>query len=128
MNSRLKFITIFVNFIVPLAGLSTDIYLPSMPSMCRDFSLPSFYIQLTVTLFTLGMGLGQAIAGPIADSWGRKPLILFGLLLQLFCLFFIVNTTIPALLIGSRLFQGFGAAAMVVPARAMLSDCFEGLN
>ncbi len=126
MSRRLKIVTIFVNFIVPLAGLSTDIYLPSMPSMCRDFSLPSFYIQLTVTLFTFGMGIGQFVSGPISDSWGRKPLILFGLLLQLFCLLFIVKTTMPVLLIGSRLFQGFGAAAMVVPARAMLSDCFQG--
>lgn len=126
MNSRLKFITIFVNFIVPLAGLSTDIYLPSMPSMCHDFSLPSFYIQLTVTLFTLGMGLGQFFSGPVADSWGRKPLILIGLTMQIFCLFVIINTSLPALLIGARFFQGLGTAIMVVPVRAILSDCFKG--
>ncbi|MCF6776609.1 MFS transporter [Thiotrichales bacterium 19X7-9] len=119
-------IALFVNFTIPLGGMSTDIYLPSLPSMAHYFDVSKMMVQLTVTLFALGLGIGQAVAGPISDALGRKRPFLFGLLLQIIAVIFILTTHSVNALIIARLFQGFGSAFMMVPARAILNDTFEG--
>ena len=56
--------------------LSTDMYLPALPSMAVDLAAPSWVIQLTLTTFFLGMAIGQLIVGPISDVVGRRrPLL-----------------------------------------------------
>lgn len=123
---RKWFLVLLVNFAVPLGGMSTDIYLPSLPAMTHYFHSSSTAIQLTITLFTLGLGVGQCIAGPISDAIGRKKPLLFGLVLQFISVLFITNSHAITGPIIARLFQGFGAAFMMVPARAVLNDLFEG--
>ncbi|ODN41673.1 MFS transporter [Piscirickettsia litoralis] len=120
------FIVLFVNFVIPLGGMSTDIYLPSLPAMANYFGSSNMLVQVTVTLFTLGLGIGQLIAGPISDALGRKKPFLFGMLLQLISVLVILNTASLTTLIIVRFFQGFGTAFMMVPARAMLNDVFDG--
>jgi multidrug resistance protein len=120
------FIPLLVNLSIPLGGMSSDIYLPSLPSMSTYFHSSDTLIQLTITLFTLGLGFGQLISGPISDAIGRKKLFVFGLALQLLSLFCIVNLNSIYLFIFIRSFQGVGAAFMMVTARAMLNDTFHG--
>ncbi|ALB22825.1 Sulfonamide resistance protein [Piscirickettsia salmonis] len=120
------FIALFVNLVIPLGGMSTDIYLPSLPATADYFGSSDTLVQITVTLFTLGLGVGQIVAGPISDALGRKNPFLFGMLLQLTSVLLILNTSSLTTLIVVRLFQGFGAAFMMVPVRAMLSDVFDG--
>ncbi|MCF6764722.1 MFS transporter [Thiotrichales bacterium 19S3-7] len=119
-------IALFVNFTIPLGGMSTDIYLPSLPSMATFFDTTPMMVQLTVTLFALGLGIGQAVAGPISDALGRRRPFLFGLILQLIAVIVILTLHSASILIIARLFQGFGSAFMMVPARAILNDTFEG--
>ena len=125
-NNSLIFITIFVNLAIPLGGMSTDIFLPSLPAMTHFFGSSNFLIQLTITFFALGLGLGQFIIGPISDSLGRRKPLLLGLLIQMAMVFVIVFVRSVIALDIARFFQGLGAALMMVPARAMLADCFDG--
>jgi Bcr/CflA subfamily drug resistance transporter len=124
MSSRKH--AIIPNIIVPIAGMSTDIYLPSMPAMVEVFHTSIAEIQLTLSAYVFGMGVSQLLAGPVSDSLGRKKQILVSLMLQLVTLIFILNTTSIKALIIARFCQGLGAGFMVVPARAILNDCFEG--
>ncbi len=112
--------------LVPLAGMSSDIYLPSLPSMVRAFSTTSTYVQLTITGFVLAMGLGQMLAGPVSDAYGRKKQIIFALLVQLCCIIVIIYGFSIYEILVARFFQGLGAAFMIVPARAILNDVFSG--
>ena len=52
--------------------LSIDMYLPALPSLSRDFGTGASQVQLTLSACLLGLALGQAIAGPISDSLGRR--------------------------------------------------------
>lgn len=120
-------ITLLANFLIPLAGISTDIYLPSLPHIMQDFGTLKATVQLTVTAFAAGMGLTQFIAGPISDAWGRKPLIVGSLILQILCIALILMTDSIHAIIAARLLQGIAAAFLIVPTRALLNDHFEGI-
>lgn len=114
------------NIIVPLAGMSTDIYLPSLPHMVHDFSTSKAMVQITLTTFVFAMGIAQLLAGPISDALGRKQIILSSLLVQLLALVTIIFAPNMTVLIAARLIQGLGAGFMTVPGRAILNDCFSG--
>ena len=68
------------HYFITVAGISTDIYLPSLPAISHAFTASKTMVQLTVTAFMLAMGLLQFIAGPICDAVGRKKMLVFALL------------------------------------------------
>lgn len=119
---------ILPNILVPLAGASTDIYLPSLPHMALDFSVNASSIQLTITSFVLAMALGQYLAGPVSDALGRKSLIITSLIFQLMAVLAIVLTHSMPVIILARAIQGIACAFMIVPARALLNDNFTGVE
>lgn len=117
---------ILANLLVPLAGMSTDIYLPSLPHMAQAFSTDDSYVQLTMTSFVIAMGLGQYLAGPVSDALGRKRLIITALVIQLITVLTILYVPFVSLIIATRALQGIACAFMIVPARALLNDNFDG--
>jgi DHA1 family bicyclomycin/chloramphenicol resistance-like MFS transporter len=126
MNKRLS--ALLPNLIVPLAGLSTDIYLPSLPAMATEFAVGRGQVQLTLTAFILAMGLSQFIAGPISDAIGRRKLIVTAIIIQMLAIVGIIFSSDIIHLICLRFIQGVAAAFMSVPARAILNDSFEGIE
>lgn len=117
---------ILVNFIFPLGGISTDIYLPSLPAILVHFHSVKSLVQLTVTSYVLAMGVAQLIAGPISDAYGRKKLILIALSIQLISVLAILHSPDIYWMIFFRFTQGLGGGLMMVPARAILNDVFKG--
>ncbi|VVC75369.1 Multidrug resistance protein D [Aquicella siphonis] len=117
---------VLANLLVPLAGMSIDIYLPSLPHMAQAFSTDDSFVQLTMTSFVIAMGLGQYLAGPVSDAIGRKSLIVTSLVIQFITVVTIIHVPIVSLIIATRALQGIACAFMIVPARALLNDNFEG--
>ena len=115
----------FVFSFVIISQTAIDIYLPSFPAMVDYFHTSNAVIQLTLSYFMLGYGVPQLIYGPLSDTYGRRPVIIFGLslftLASLLCTF---ATHIEELLL-FRFLQGVGAAALNVHQRAMIRDTFE---
>ncbi len=66
-----------------LQPLSTDLYLASLPSMAGDFGVTPAAVQHTLSLFVIGFGSAQLISGPLSDRWGRRPVLIGGLTLDL---------------------------------------------
>ena len=127
MNNKNIILFIFlVNLTVPMAGMSTDIYLPSLPFMSEYFNSSNNVIQLSITLFAISFGLTQWIAGPISDAIGRHRPILLALLIQILSLIMIIFTDNIYVLNCARFVQGFGVGLMIVPTRAILSDILSG--
>lgn len=122
--SKVKLI-IILGLISMLMPLSIDMYLPSFPTIAEEFSVGDGMVQLTVSSYLLGFGLGQLFFGPLSDSFGRKPIILFGLG------FFFLAAIGCALsqsiyqLITIRFIHGIVAASCVVVINALLRDLFE---
>jgi len=118
----------FISMLImlPLAGAATDIYIPSLPAMEHYFDASRFAIQSTLLVFMACYGIGQIIAGPLTDTYGRRipTLVSTGI----FVLASVGIALAPPLwaVITLRAVQGVFAASAAVGARAIVADCYEG--
>ena len=79
MGRSSLFLLILLGAISGLTPLAVDMYLPAIPTIADELGVGTEAVQLTVSTFLAGFALGQLFYGPLADSLGRKPVILFGL-------------------------------------------------
>ncbi|RMP47796.1 Multidrug resistance transporter, Bcr/CflA family [Pseudomonas savastanoi pv. retacarpa] len=102
--------------------LAIDFYLPGFPAMASYFGTDDKHIQLTLAAYFLGLSLGQLAYGPVADRFGRRIPLLFGV--TMFMLASIACAFAPSLewLIGARFVQALGGCAGIVLSRAIVSD------
>ncbi|WP_413113020.1 multidrug effflux MFS transporter [Thaumasiovibrio sp. DFM-14] len=115
---------LFLFFLVLFSPLAIDIYLPALPAMANEFQVSEVRVQDTVTWFMLSFGLGQLVAGPLADRFGRRPIALFGIALYgVSSLMAYQAEQLDGLLI-ARLLQGIAACATSVAAFACVRDSF----
>ncbi|HVV04561.1 MAG TPA: MFS transporter [Puia sp.] len=123
---KYRIATIVAYFIVPISGFGTDIYLPSMPAMAEELGLPKAQIQLTLPLFLVSYGLSQLISGSFLDTFGRRRISLWALLV--FSLSSLVTARSHDILIiyAMRCLQGVCVGFIVVATRAFFSDIYEG--
>jgi len=117
---------ILLGALAGLTPLAIYMYLPAIPTIAQDLGAGVEGVQLTVSLFLGGFALGQLVYGPLADSLGRRPVILFGLaLFSLSSLGCLLVTDLNQLL-GLRFLQASGGAAGAVVVNALLRDLFSG--
>jgi DHA1 family bicyclomycin/chloramphenicol resistance-like MFS transporter len=106
------------------ASISTDLYLPALPTMAAALHADAGTMELTVAGYLVGFGAGQLLWGPIGDRYGRRGPVAIGLVL------FVIGSAGCALsasagaMIGWRVVQAAGACAGVVLARAMVHDLY----
>ena len=105
-----------------LPPLSIDVSLPGLPNIAAALHASPAQLQATLSAFVLAFGLGQLILGPLSDRYGRRPVLLGGMLLYALAGAGCALTSDPALLVVFRLLQGFGACAGTVCARAVAQD------
>ena len=106
--------------------LSTDMYLPSLPTVSHDLGATMSQTQMTLTAAILGLSLGQVICGPISDARGRRLPLLIGIALYaLTSLLCIVAPSVSVLSI-LRFMQGVAGAAGIVLALAIARDLYAG--
>lgn len=121
-RKKLIFILGLISMLMPL---SIDMYLPSFPAIGQEFGVNSGLVQMTLSIYVAGFALGQLFFGPMADSLGRKPIIVGGILM------FAIAAVGCALaknidqLIAMRLLHGLSAAAASVVINALMRDLFE---
>lgn len=119
-------LTALLAFLTAIGPMSTDLYLPSLPSIQRHFGASTGEVQWTLSAYLLGFSIGQVFCGPLSDRRGRKVVMLAGL--ALYGVASIASALAPNLefLTVARLVQGLGAAAPLVLARAVVRDLYEG--
>jgi DHA1 family bicyclomycin/chloramphenicol resistance-like MFS transporter len=69
-------IVFILGLLAMLMPLSIDMYLPALPVISAQFGVPAGSAQMTLSTYILGFAVGQLLYGPMADSLGRKPVIL----------------------------------------------------
>ncbi|WP_204367122.1 multidrug effflux MFS transporter [Nocardiopsis salina] len=109
-----------------VAPFATDLYLPAFPNMASDLSTSAAGVQLSLTTFLIGAGVGQLVFGPLSDRLGRRGPLLVGL--AIFVAASLVVTFAPTIevLVAARLVQGLTGSAGMVISRAMISDASSG--
>jgi DHA1 family bicyclomycin/chloramphenicol resistance-like MFS transporter len=115
-----------LSLLMGFASISTDFYLPALPTMAASLHARAGSVELTISGYLIGFSLGQLLWGPIGDRHGRRGPIAIGLVL------FVIGSAGCALsgsaaaMIGWRVVQAVGACAGVVLARAMVRDLYSG--
>lgn len=108
-----------------LTPFAIDMYLSVMPSIAKDLNVNDGAVQGTLTAYTAGFAIGQLLHGPLSDTYGRRPILLIGILFfaatSIICA---TSDTIEALLY-MRFAQGFAGAAAAVIVQAIVRDMFD---
>ena len=125
-KARTAGLAVVLGSLSAFAPLSIDMYLPAFPAMARELTATPSDIQLTLTACTIGLAVGQLIAGPFSDRLGRRRPLLVGLAIYLVASVACVVAPSALSLTLLRLVQGMGGAAGIVIARAVARDLFEG--
>ncbi|MGB6976051.1 MAG: multidrug effflux MFS transporter [Gammaproteobacteria bacterium] len=122
------FIAFLMLALTTLGPLTMDIYLPSLPAMVHALGSTNHVMQLTITINLLGYSLSQLVYGPYSDRYGRRPVIMAGLLIAwLGSIIAVFAHTAPSLILG-RLLQGMGLGVGNVLMRAVLRDTLSGVR
>ncbi|HRN60146.1 MAG TPA: multidrug effflux MFS transporter [Chiayiivirga sp.] len=109
-------------FLTGLDAMAIDMYLPGMPGIAADFDVSPGRIQQTLSIFLLGLAIGQGLYGPLLDRYGRRVPLLAGMAI------FVAGSVLGALapsvewLMAARFLQAIGAAAGLVTPRAIVAD------
>ncbi len=119
-------LTVLLALLTAIGPLSTDMYLPSLPRIVDDFGSSIARVQLTLSVFLVGFAAGMLVYGPMADRYGRRPVLFAGLaILMLGTLACALAPTVETLILG-RFIQALGGAGPVILARSIVRDLYEG--
>jgi DHA1 family bicyclomycin/chloramphenicol resistance-like MFS transporter len=118
-------LTLILGALSAFTPLAVDMYLPGLPALERTLATDSGGVQRTLSVFFLGLAIGQLILGPLSDRYGRRgPLLVGNLLFIAASIACALAPTIDSL-IAARFVQAFGSCAGMVISRAMVRDLFE---
>lgn len=100
--------------------VATDSYLPALPAIARELGSAS----ASLTVFVLAFGVAQLLCGPLADRFGRRPVLLAGLALYALAAAGCALAGSVAVLVAGRALQGVAMAAILVCARSAVRDLY----
>jgi DHA1 family bicyclomycin/chloramphenicol resistance-like MFS transporter len=106
--------------------ISMDLYLPVLPALTTELHTTTSAAQLTVTACLLGLAVGQVVAGPVSDRFGRRRPVLAGVaayvVTSVLCA---LSPTIPTL-VAARFVQGLAGGVGIVISQAAGRDLYSG--
>ena len=106
--------------------ISMDLYLPALPALTADLGAVTSVAQLTVTACLIGLSAGQLIAGPLSDRFGRRGVLLIGILAYIATSALCAISPTMELLIATRFVQGLAGGVGIVIAQAAGRDIYTG--
>ncbi|BAU74885.1 Bcr/CflA family multidrug efflux MFS transporter [Metapseudomonas furukawaii] len=110
--------------LVAFAPLSIDMYLPSLPTLAGELGASERQVQHSISVFLVGLCLGMLFYGPLSDRYGRRPLLLGGILLYVVASLGCALVRSADQLLLWRGLQALGGAAASVLARTIVRDLF----
>jgi len=117
-------VVLVLSLLLGIQPITTDLYLPALPSLTEGFAAPVSHAQLTLTTLLLAFGISQLVWGPLSDRYGRRPVLLWGLgaytLASIGCA---LAASMPLLIVW-RTVQGAAMGAAVMGARAIVRDLY----
>ena len=117
-------VVLTLTLLLGIQPVTTDLYLPALPRLQHDLGASIGATQLTLSALIICFGFGQLACGPLADRFGRRPVLLTGLALYVVAsIFSALAPTIDALIVW-RALQGAAMAAAVTCARSVVRDLY----
>jgi len=122
---EIKILTIVI-FLAIGTFLGVDIHLASMPHIMRFMDTNEHYMQLSVSLFLLGLGTSILIYGPLSDKHGRKPIIIIGLAIAVIASIGAALSKTIEVFLFMRILQGIGSGVCIGLGRVIVADISKG--
>ncbi|WP_100637841.1 multidrug effflux MFS transporter [Marinobacter salexigens] len=116
--------TILLAAAVALGPLATDMYLPALPQIGSDFGTGTSQVQLTLSLYMAGFAIAQLVCGPLADRFGRKPIMIGGFVVFALASIGCALASNIETLILCRFLQALGGSTGPVLGRAAIRDIY----
>ncbi|HEY7185116.1 MAG TPA: Bcr/CflA family multidrug efflux MFS transporter [Vicinamibacterales bacterium] len=118
-------LALILGALTAVGPLAIDMYLPSLPTIAREFGATPAAVQASLAAYYIGIAIGQALYGPLSDRVGRKPALYLGL-----GIFFVASlgcayATGVQMLVAFRFLQALGGCAPIVVPRAVVRDYFD---
>jgi DHA1 family bicyclomycin/chloramphenicol resistance-like MFS transporter len=108
-----------------VAPVSLYMLVPALPVLATSFDSDVSVVQMTVSLYMVGIACSQIIMGPLSDRYGRRPVMLGGLALMVVATIGgIFAATLPQLIV-ARFLQALGGASGMVISRAIIRDLYS---
>ncbi|HWP11146.1 MAG TPA: MFS transporter, partial [Ramlibacter sp.] len=117
-------VVLVLSLLLGIQPITSDLYLPALPSMTEGFGAPVSQAQLTLTTLSLAFGISQLVWGPLSDRFGRRPVLLWGLSAYTLASVGCALAASMPLLIVWRAVQGAAMGAGVVGSRAIVRDLY----
>lgn len=120
---------IFVTFIAIIGAFSSlvnDMYLPTIPSMMKEFHTTPSMTQMGISMAMAGMGLGSVVWGSASDRYGRKCILIISLIIFVLATALSLFSHNIVYFIVCRLFQGLGAGGAMVLSTSIPADVYMG--
>lgn len=117
--------TIMLTMMSMMGLIASDIYIPGLSNIADDLKTDIYSVQLTIGIYLLGLAVFQLIYGPLSDRIGRKPVLLFGVLIYAIASLLTFFTWNIEQLLVLRFVQGCGACSGLVVGRAIISDLYD---
>lgn len=119
---------IFITMLAAFPALSTDMYLPALPTIQNQFGVTLAMVNLSLVLFFMVFSFCMLIYGPLSDRFGRKPVLIFGVGMYVLGSFLCAASVSITMLIGARVLQAAGAGAAFALALALVKDLYSGVR
>ena len=117
-------VVLVLTLLLGIQPVTTDLYLPALPTLTAGFGAAVAQAQLTLTALLLAFGTSQLVWGPLSDRFGRKPVLIAGMGLFVVAAVGAASSTSMGQLIAWRIVQGVGMGAAVMCARAVVRDLY----
>ena len=102
--------------------LGMHVIIPALPATARALDISISTVQLTITLYLIGLSSGQLAYGPLSDRFGRRPVLLVGMSVFTLASLVTVIAPDPEIMIGARILQALGGCSGLVLGRAAVRD------
>ena len=126
MKSSTLYYALILGFLSAVGVSALDIYLPSLPSIAKDFNTDGSTLQLSLTSYFIAMAIAQMVYGSVSDMYGRRPPLIAGMAIYIIGAIGCALAPSVHALIAFRFIQGLGAGAGAVIARAIVRDLHTG--
>jgi MFS transporter, DHA1 family, multidrug resistance protein len=126
LNIHSRAFTVFLGALTALPPLAIDTALPGLSLLQADFGASQTEAAATIGIFLIGFATAPVAVGPFADRFGRKPVMLAGILIYMLSAAGSALAPSIGALIAFRLVQGVGAGTVGILPRAIIRDLFEG--
>jgi len=121
-------VVLLLALLLGIQPVTTDLYLPALPSLTEGFAASLPQAQLTLTALLLAFGVSQLVWGPLSDRFGRRPVLLWGMGAYALASIGCALASSMADLIALRTLQGVAMGAAVMAARAVVRDLYPPLE